>query len=428
MIDNFLFKIKLFKNYYFNIYVLLVSLILSFMIILLINNYQNSKTNKQTYEFLFQIDKSIFSHTDVIYQKYFGSFYDSEEWKNSIKKFQDSRAKFEYYKDINKRFSFNQDARVHFLLDTEINKMFFTDLKEIFFATRIYVDKFFYIELNNFNDENIIQNFFVDKDLDDEDKIIFRYLMDNYVITEHTLYNENVLITFKIETEDRDSSFYISSRNLLHSFINYYFDQKYILNTAPIFSSNFKNNLKKLKNNIHIMREKSLIYRLLDYENYLKCLEEQLNIAVRIDHSVPEYSNLLNYEIQKYAFAERNVLSLEPIYYCKGSYYLLGTTFLRKLKQESLILKPEYYLKDFLSSLEIFENSIENIKNVIANFQVNLNLINENPNIIKFYRADLYHKSSKMNFFTKVLFFIINSFLFFYVFFIVKNYISHKKK
>ena len=176
------------------------------------------------------------------------------------------------------------------------------------------------------------------------------------------------------------------------------------------------------------MREKSLIYRLLDYENYLKCLEEQLNIAVRIDHSVPEYSNLLNYEIQKYAFAERNVLSLEPIYYCKGSYYLLGTTFLRKLKQESLILKPEYYLKDFLSSLEIFENSIENIKNVIANFQVNLNLINENPNIIKFYRADLYHKSSKMNFFTKVLFFIINSFLFFYVFFIVKNYISHKKK
>ena len=297
MIDNFLFKIKLFKNYYFNIYVLLVSLILSFMIILLINNYQNSKTNKQTYEFLFQIDKSIFSHTDVIYQKYFGSFYDSEEWKNSIKKFQDSRAKFEYYKDINKKFSFNQDARVHFLLDTEINKMFFTDLKEIFFATRIYVDKFFYIELNNFNDENIIQNFFVDKDLDDEDKIIFRYLMDNYVITEHTLYNENVLITFKIETEDRDSSFYISSRNLLHSFINYYFDQKYILNTAPIFSSNFKNNLKKLKNNIHIMREKSLIYRLLDYENYLKCLEEQLNIAVRIDHSVPEYSNLLNYEI-----------------------------------------------------------------------------------------------------------------------------------
>ena len=67
------------------------------------------------------------------------------------------------------------------------------------------------------------------------------------MITEHTLYNENVLITFKIETEDRDSSFYISSRNLLHSFINYYFDQKYILNTAPIFSSNFKNNLKKIK-------------------------------------------------------------------------------------------------------------------------------------------------------------------------------------
>ena len=63
MIDNFLFKIKLFKNYYFNIYVLLVSLILSFMIILLINNYQNSKTNKQTYEFLFQIDKNyIFAH------------------------------------------------------------------------------------------------------------------------------------------------------------------------------------------------------------------------------------------------------------------------------------------------------------------------------------------------------------------------------
>ena len=96
-----------------------------------------------------------------------------------LRNFKIAEQKFEYYKDINKRFSFNQDARVHFLLDTEINKMFFTDLKEIFFATRIYVDKFFYIELNNFNDENIIQNFFVDKDLDDEDKIIFRYLMDN---------------------------------------------------------------------------------------------------------------------------------------------------------------------------------------------------------------------------------------------------------
>ena len=429
MMENFFLNIKLFKNNYFNIYVLIISLFLSLIIIILISNYQNSKHNMQRYEFYFEIDKSKSKLTDLLYNKYIRGYADSDEWKNAVEGFTESRAKFLYYKEINKRFNFPSDPSVIYMMDTEINRMMNTNYKGIFESTQNYIDKFFYTEIANFNREDIIQKFFIDRKITEKEKIIFRFLINNFSVQSHASASNKVRISYSMDVVDKDYEYWVASRYLFHRYLNYYFDHKYFMNTAPMFLQNYQNNLKKMNNNIHILREKVLIYASLDYESYFKCMNRQLNLAESIYQENPdEDSRPMNYKLQEEALLSlRNNKSNNFIYYCKENYYLLGPNVLRQLIKESYAFGIELYLKEYIDHLEIFENKVESMIDMIANLELKQNYINEKPYLFNFQRTDVYYLGTQMIYTSKIIFFIINSFIFFYIFFIVKNIINRKK-
>tara|TARA_B110000495_G_C22772304_1_gene451955 strand:- start:142 stop:753 length:612 start_codon:yes stop_codon:yes gene_type:complete len=202
------------------------------------------------------------------------------------------------------------------------------------------------------------------------------------------------------------------------------------MNAAPMFQNRFQNNLKNLVNNIHILREKALIYASLDYESYSKCLNTQLNLAESIYQENPDEEGgrpMYNQLQKEVLLILKNNQPKNFIYYCKENYYLLGPDVLRQLIKESYSLTPGLYLKEFIDHLEIFDNAIEEIVYVIDNFELKQNFISETPYMVEFYRTDLYYRGAKMIYITKIIFFIINFFLFSYIFFIVKNIINHKK-
>lgn len=430
MMENFYLNIKLFKNNYFNICVLIMSLILSSIIIILINNHQNAKNDLQTYEFHFDIDKTTSEHTDFLYDKYIRGYADSDEWINAVGDFRESRAKFLYHKEINKRFNFVTDPSVIYMMDTEINRSINTNLEGVFFGTRKYVDRFFFTEIANFNEEDIIQEFFVKRNITEKEKIIFRYLMNNFSVKEHSRSSNEVRISYSLDVENRDNEYFVASRYLFHRYINFYFDHQYFMNTAPMFQNRFQNSLKNLDNNIHILREKALIYASLDYESYSKCLNTQLNLAESIYQENPDEEGgrpMYNQLQKEVLLILKHNQSQNFIYYCKENYYLLGPDVLRQLIKESYSLTPELYLKEFIDHLEIFDNAIEKIIYVIDNFELKQNFISETPYMVEYYRTDIFYRGSKMTYITKIIFFITNFLLFSYIFFIVKNIINRKK-